>query len=919
VSAAAPWSVKGIDPKAREIAKDLARRSGMTLGEWLNTMILDEDEDEGVVPLARRPHAADVYERRGRSRRLDDAYPGEDDTLQRVAASVEAIAARLEASERRATIAIQGVDQAVGGLVRRLDTQDGYLSTHGRRLDDIAEELREGHRRLRRFEQEVGPQTAESFKRTETSVAALASRLYDIEERQRTGMNELRGQLEATQARLELRGTGAMGGEELERLRARLDHAQEKTGDALRALEASFARLDQRLGAAEARVEPEGAREAARFEKLAETLSRQVADSREEMLRRLETVQHEGRLDRIERAVEQVGEQARAAEARSAGAVEAMGRELLNIARNLNGRMEQVERTGGDGLKTLQAELGARLDRDSRRLAETVERRLTLADDRHALAIEKLGGEISRISEQLSERISVSERRSAQALDEIGERLARATDKIEQRYDRASGELAERMRLSEERTARLLAEAKQSIEAREDDRRAEAPVAPVLLSPESLGPPPIPAETGGDWRAAAFPETFEGEDSWAPEAQPFPAAAGDGPGTAEPAAPVMRPVSGFGRTDEPPPPVFLAPPALEPETTMEAGAGPEAAPAAAVTPVFGGFGGADVRDVLEATGAVAGDPHADAGEPFAAETEFVDPRQVRRTGNAREALDAARAAMTAADARPARAGFGLKRGGKSRLQERLDKQARNDGSTVGKTLMASVTAVAVTGSIIWGYNHLSGRFGAPVPAADGEDAAPLALTLTPAPAVPAEVERLYDEAAAAFEGGDEAAVADITEAAEAGSLRAQVHLAQLYEAGQGGLTADMALARQWTRRAADGGEARAMHNLAMYLFDGVGGERDQAEAVRWFTRAARAGLTDSQYNLARMYETGAEGVPASAGQAYLWYLIAARNGDTEAAAAAERIGLGLSGTARRDARAAADRFQAEPVDAVAEG
>ncbi len=31
-SAAGPWSVKGIDPKARELAKDLARRQGMTLG-----------------------------------------------------------------------------------------------------------------------------------------------------------------------------------------------------------------------------------------------------------------------------------------------------------------------------------------------------------------------------------------------------------------------------------------------------------------------------------------------------------------------------------------------------------------------------------------------------------------------------------------------------------------------------------------------------------------------------------------------------------------------------------------------------------------------------------------------------------------------------------------------------------------------
>ena len=43
MTAASPWSVKGIDPKAREVAKDLARRSGMTLGEWLNRMIIEGD------------------------------------------------------------------------------------------------------------------------------------------------------------------------------------------------------------------------------------------------------------------------------------------------------------------------------------------------------------------------------------------------------------------------------------------------------------------------------------------------------------------------------------------------------------------------------------------------------------------------------------------------------------------------------------------------------------------------------------------------------------------------------------------------------------------------------------------------------------------------------------------------------------
>jgi localization factor PodJL len=43
-----PWSVKGIRPEARETAKEAARRSGMSLGDWLNTIIIQQAEEEGV-------------------------------------------------------------------------------------------------------------------------------------------------------------------------------------------------------------------------------------------------------------------------------------------------------------------------------------------------------------------------------------------------------------------------------------------------------------------------------------------------------------------------------------------------------------------------------------------------------------------------------------------------------------------------------------------------------------------------------------------------------------------------------------------------------------------------------------------------------------------------------------------------------
>jgi localization factor PodJL len=45
-----PWSVKGIRPEARETAKEAARRAGMPLGEWLNSVILEQAAQSGVAP-----------------------------------------------------------------------------------------------------------------------------------------------------------------------------------------------------------------------------------------------------------------------------------------------------------------------------------------------------------------------------------------------------------------------------------------------------------------------------------------------------------------------------------------------------------------------------------------------------------------------------------------------------------------------------------------------------------------------------------------------------------------------------------------------------------------------------------------------------------------------------------------------------
>ena len=69
-----PWSVKGIRPEARESAREAARRSGMSLGEWLNNVILEQAADEDMRAPGHEDDDEDAYadELVGVHQRLDD-------------------------------------------------------------------------------------------------------------------------------------------------------------------------------------------------------------------------------------------------------------------------------------------------------------------------------------------------------------------------------------------------------------------------------------------------------------------------------------------------------------------------------------------------------------------------------------------------------------------------------------------------------------------------------------------------------------------------------------------------------------------------------------------------------------------------------------------------------------------------------
>lgn len=69
------WSVKGIDPKAREMAEDQARQSGISIGEWLNRAILDEiDPDASTILPASFEHLVETMATRHQGAEVNIAY-----------------------------------------------------------------------------------------------------------------------------------------------------------------------------------------------------------------------------------------------------------------------------------------------------------------------------------------------------------------------------------------------------------------------------------------------------------------------------------------------------------------------------------------------------------------------------------------------------------------------------------------------------------------------------------------------------------------------------------------------------------------------------------------------------------------------------------------------------------------------------
>lgn len=843
MSAGAPWSVKGIDPKAREVAKDLARRSGMTLGEWLNRVILEDDPAEEVTAesqVSDRTHRASQD-----LPRLAVVQTSPD--MARIAVALDRVTDRIEASETRTGLAINGIEHSVRQALARIEIEEREQPAVAGRIEgpvaDAPDQQTCFSDHQRRLEAEaIGPRSAEALR-------ALEGRIAEVEP-------EVEPEVSADSV--------------LQRLGERLAMAEARTAAALENFKSSLGSLDQRLGVVE---RGGGDQVDQKFERLGEVLTQRVEAVRAEVVQKLEASVGPG----FETRMAAMAHTVRQAELRSTQAVEQIGRQVLSMAEAVGRKLSDVDQRGAAAIDQVGSEVA--------RIAGAVELRLARSEHIQAEAFERLGAELGRVTEALGERQSASGRHSSPTLEGVVSDMSRF---------RAAMDAALPMDLEPdlEPASPFAAGFEAPAEpepARQTDPEPEARLAiseafepqPAYATPTEFEPEPeLAVESAAglqpDVQTAALLE--EAHQRLGPPPEPEPEA--DAPVAAfEDGGPYGEELFSRAEAETDTEDFTAAPEAIQTE--------PDAPPEIIDAPWR--------RLDFEA-------PEGDIPEIFAPINESEDEdlfAPAKPQLSTREVIDRARAAARASGVKPVemQAKISGRAASGQLFQGFAAKPApRRQNSALQTALMvaggAAFLSVGAAGLALMQDTVAEPRTAELSPFGSNPRAA---IALSPGGLAPSgSVNRpaaapVYAQVRADVESGTPGAVTQLKTLAESGDIQAQLYLAELYDLGEAGLPLDPAEARRLIGLAAESGDAHAMHNLGVFYFRGEGGAQDLASAAQWFRKAATVGVVESQYNLGLLYQSGS-GVQLDLAQARYWFEQAAARGDSEARRALAQMG-----------------------------
>jgi localization factor PodJL len=346
MTSGAPWSVKGIDPKAREVAKELAARAGMTLGEWLNRSIL---EGEAPQPSAGRGpvgHASSAVVAPG----AQDPFDRPEPELRRLTDVLDRLADRLDGSEARTGQAISTLETTVRASLGRLEQAAARPPT-----------APPSPTRADRYEGVL--------RALESALSRLSAQMQEGEARTRDALEGVRSRLDRAEARTAAPGPG------IDQMSIRVGEIQDRTASAMATLREAFQGLDQRLARLEATA-GEGVEN--RLREVSFRLGERLDAAREEMSREISETSGR-RISELERAFAELSQK------------------VERVEQDVAGRSPAAA-------PITEADPVRRPAEEAERISEILQSRLSRADSGQAATLARLGDEIARIGDRLGAR-----------------------------------------------------------------------------------------------------------------------------------------------------------------------------------------------------------------------------------------------------------------------------------------------------------------------------------------------------------------------------------------------------------------------------------------------------------------------------------------------------------------------------------
>jgi len=431
----APWSVKGIDPKARSVARERAARQGVTLGQYLNSLLLEGDEHEF------------------REIDLSDPMPraAADGDLRRMSQEIDQLSQRLEASTGRSARAISGIDKSILGLMGKVDAsgkaQLQALERVTRAMGEIETTQSALRNRIGALEAENrSGETLEGLKTLEASLGRLSEtlqeRLGEAEHEQQNlrtlfddKVSEVASKVDDV-ARSMGQAISSAVRSNTAGVNGRVDQIEEKMSSTERRIEAGLARITDaasRFELFETKAERAVGDTTWRMERALESnLSRSRAMSKE-VLDRVDAIEEKTReaMNTLSDAVSRITERVTRTERKTDTAVNVLERAVTDI----DGRLQQGAGRPAEDMAQLQQVFQKRLDAFAEDMARPLhaaradmERRLEEAlRTGNPEKVERL----ERTIGQLQDQIQVSEARKADAIESMSaqvDRLSRAVD-----------------------------------------------------------------------------------------------------------------------------------------------------------------------------------------------------------------------------------------------------------------------------------------------------------------------------------------------------------------------------------------------------------------------------------------------------------------------------------------------------------